>query len=83
MGVGAIDWVGGGGGKDRGTEGEGEGERCEEGEETGGRGREEGEDKRSVVMKFERRYRLGWRISQACISGRYGHKFVNMGQEGL
>lgn len=51
MGVGALGWVGGGRGKDWGTEGKGKGERCEEGEGPGGGGREEGEDKGIVVMK--------------------------------
>ena len=51
VGVGAVGWVGGGRGKDRGTEGEGEGKRCEEGEGAGGGIREEGEDKGIMVMK--------------------------------
>lgn len=50
--VGATGWVGGGRGKDWGTEGEGEGERCEEGEGAGSGIREEGEDKGIVVMKY-------------------------------
>ena len=83
MGVGAVGWARGGRGKDWGTEGQGEGERCEEGEGVGCGGREEGEDKGIVVMEYGRRYGSVWRISQACISGEYGRKFVNMVHGGL